>query len=73
MKKIDEFDITDGGSTETYYLTRKADGRAFTCIVYYDPTLDYKGVILVEAHDEKPVTKEEEEAVKEAIKKFLEE
>ena len=70
---MDEFDITDGGSTETYYLTRKADGRAFTCIVYYDPTLDYKGVILVEAHDEKPVTKEEEEAVKEAIKKFLEE
>ena len=71
MKKIDEFDITDGGSTETYYLTRKADGRGFTCIVYYDPTLDYKGIILVEAHDEKPVTKEEEEAVKKAVQEFF--
>jgi len=70
---MNEFDIREGGSTETYYLTRKTDSRAFTCIVYYDPTLDYKGVILVEAHDEKPVTEEEEEAVKEAIKKFLEE
>ena len=69
---MDEFDIREGGSTETYYLTRKTDGRGFTCICYYDPTLDYEGEI-IEAHDGKSVTKEEEEAVKKAIKKFLEE
>jgi len=71
--KMDEFDITEGGTTEIWYLTRKTDGRGFTCICYYDPTLDYKGEIIVEAHDEKPVTKEEEEAVKRAIHEYSEE
>jgi len=69
---MDEFDVSDGGTMEIYYLTRKTDGRGFTCICYYDPTLDYEGEI-IEAHDGKSVTKEEEEAVKKAIKKFLEE
>jgi len=67
---MDEFDIGEGGTIEFYYLTRKSDGRGFTCMLYYDPTLDIDGEI-IEAHDEKPVTKEEKEAVKKAIQKFL--
>jgi len=67
---MDEFDITEGGIIKHYYLTRKSDGRGFTCIEYYDPTLDYVGEI-IEAHDGKPVTKEEEEAVKKAVQEFL--
>jgi len=67
---MDEFDITEGGIIKHYYLTRKSDGRVFTCIEYYDSTLDYVGES-VEAHDENPVTKEEEEAVKKAVQEFL--
>jgi len=67
---MNEFDITEGGTIEFYYLTRKSDGRRFTCMLYYDPTLDYEGEI-IEAHDEKTVTREEKEAVKKAIAEFL--
>jgi len=67
---MDEFDISEVGTTKHYYVKRKRDGKGFTCIKYYDSTLDYEGEI-VEAHDGRPVTKEEEEAVKKAVQEFF--
>ena len=65
-----EFDITEGGVTKYYYLTRKSDGREFTYMRFYDANLDAFDES-IEAPDGKPVTKEEEEAVIKAIDKFL--
>lgn len=70
MKKMDEFNITEGGATKYYYLTRKSDGREFTYTRFYDANLDAFDES-IEAPDGKPVTREEEEAVKKAIQKFL--
>ena len=67
---MDEFVISEGGIIKHYYLTRKSDGRGFTCTLFYDSTLDFDSEI-VEAHDGKPITKEEEEAVKKAVQEFL--
>jgi len=64
-------DITIVSVTRGFSLMRKSDGRRFTCIQYYDATLDLDGEI-IDAYDDKPVTKEEEEAVKKAVREFLE-
>ena len=68
--EMDEFDVTEGGIVKHYYLRRKSDGREFTCTRFYDSTLDLDDEI-IEAADGEPVTKEEEEAVRKAIDKFL--
>ena len=68
--EIDEFDITEGGVTKYYYLTRKSDGREFTYMRFYDANLDVFDDA-VDAADGEPVTREEEEAVRKAIDKFL--
>jgi len=70
IKEEKKFDIKEGGATKYYTLTRKSDGREFTCTQFYDANLDTSNEV-VEAHDGKPVTKEEEEAVKKAVRKFL--
>ena len=66
---MDEFDISEGGTTKYYHLTRK-DGREFTYVLSYDANLDVFDES-IEAPDGKPVTKEEEEAVKKAVQEFL--
>jgi len=67
-----EFDISEGGATKYYHLTRESDGREFTYVRSYDANLDVFDDS-IEAPDGEPITKEEEEAVKKAIKKFLDE
>jgi len=70
MKKIDKFDISEGGATKYYHLTRESDGREFTYMRFYDANLDVFDDS-IEAPDGKPITKEEEEAVKKAVQEFL--
>jgi len=65
-----DFEIEEGGVTKYYYLTRKPDGREFTLMRFYDANLDYFDE-QVEADDGKPISKEEEEAVKKAVREFL--
>jgi len=60
------FAVEEGGVTKYFYLRRISDGREFTLMRFYDPNLDYLGE-QVEADDGKPVTKEEEEAVKRMV------
>jgi len=64
-----DFDIEEGGVTKYFYLTRE-DGREFTLTRFYDVNLDQFDE-QVEADDGKPVTKEEKEAVKKAVRAFL--
>ena len=64
-----DFDIEEGGVTKYFYLTRE-DGREFTLMRFYDANLDQFDE-QVEADDGKPVTKEEKEAVKKAVRAFL--
>ena len=70
MKKIDKFDISEGGATKYYHLTRESDGREFTYVRSYDANLDVFDDS-IEAPDGKPITKEEEEAVKKAVQEFF--
>ena len=65
-----DFDVEEGGVTKYFYLTRKSDGREFILMRFYDPNLECfdEGV---EGDDGKPVTEEEEEAVKRAVRAFL--
>jgi len=65
-----DFDVEEGGVTKYFYLTRISDGKEFTLMRFYDANLDQFDE-QVEADDGKPVTKEEEEAVKRAVRVFL--
>ena len=67
---MDEFDIDIVSVTKSFSLMRKTDGRFFACIQYHDVNLNVDGEI-IEAYDDNPVTKEEEEAVKKAVQEFL--
>ena len=64
------FAVEEGGVTKYFYLRRISDGREFTLMRFYDANLDQFDE-QVEADDGKPVTKEEEEAVKKAVRAFL--
>jgi len=65
-----DFEIEEGGITKYFYLTRKSDGREFVLMRFYDPNLECfdEGV---EGGDGKAITKEDEEAVKKAVREFL--
>ena len=64
------FAVEEGGVTKYFYLRRISDGREFTLMRFYDANLDQFDE-QVEADDGKPVTKEEKEAVKKAVRAFL--
>ena len=64
------FAVEEGGVTKYFYLRRISDGREFTLMRFYDANLDCFDES-VEGDDGKPVTKEEEEAVKRAVRAFL--
>ena len=70
IKEEKKFDISEGGATKYYHLTRESDGREFTYVRSYDANLDVFDDS-IEAPDGKPITKEEEEAVKKAVQEFL--
>ena len=61
------FAVKEGGVTKYFYLRRISDGREFTLTRFYDANLDHFDE-QVEADDGKPVTKEEEEAVKRTVR-----
>ena len=64
------FAVEEGGVTKYFYLRRISDGREFTLMRFYDPNLECfdEGV---EGGDGKAITKEDEEAVKKAVREFL--
>ena len=64
------FAVEEGGVTKHFHLRRISDGREYTLTRFYDPNLDQFDE-QVDADDGKPVTKEEEEAVKRVVRVFL--
>ena len=76
INKPVEFDIEETGNTRYYHVTRKTDGKEFTCVVFYDANSDSSD-IFVDACDEEIVTEEERDAIENIIsnlsKKYIEE
>ena len=66
INKPVEFDIKETGNTRYYHVTRKTDGREFTCIVFYDANSDSFDMF-VDACDEGIVTEEERDAIENII------
>ena len=66
IKKPMEFDVEETGNTRYYHVTRKTDGREFTCVEFYDANSDSYD-IFVNACDEWIVTEEERDAIENII------
>ena len=70
INKPVEFDIEETGNTRYYHVTRKTDGREFTCVVFYDANSDSSD-IFVDACDEEIVTEEERDVIESGINNLL--
>jgi len=66
INKPVEFDIEETGNTRYYHVTRKTDGREFTCVVFYDANSDSFDMF-VDACDEGVVTEEERDVIENLI------